>query len=101
MKKCNQTIVKDNAALVELMKVFEGDVAQYLPEPTKEKVLLSSKEAELVIPDLGVSEEPEWEGSFADLVGKMNGAKTQLQETMRTVKVYAEEAKAATAQSDP
>ena len=40
-------------------------------------------------------------GAFADLMGKMNEAKTQLQTTTRTVKVYAEEAKAATAQSDP
>ena len=41
------------------------------------------------------------EGSFAELVGKMHEANAQLQYTTRTVEVYADEAKAATANSDP
>ena len=55
----------------------------------------------MVLADLAVAAAPEWGGSFADLMGNMNEANTQLQITTRSVKVYAEEAKAATAQSDP
>ena len=95
LKKCSQAIVKDSTALVELMKVFEGDVAEYLLGPTKKKVLLVTKEAEMVVADLHMSEAPEWEGSFKELMEKVNTAKSQLQATTKSVKVYADEAKAA------
>ena len=71
------------------------------PRQLSKKVDIVTKLAEVVLADLAMAAAPAWEGSFADLMGNMNGAKTQLQETMRTVKVYAEEAKAATAQGDP
>ena len=76
------------------MKVFEGDVAEYLPAPTKKKVLVVSREAEMVVADLHTAEVPEWEGSFKELMEKVNIAKSQLQATTKSVKVYAEEAKA-------
>ena len=43
----------------------------------------------------------EWAQWSASMGLKENEAKTQLQTTTRTVKVYAEEAKAETAQGDP
>ena len=101
MGKGSAAIIKDRAALDEVMKVFDGGAAEYLPVPTKKKVDIATKHAEVVLADLAVAADPGWEGSFADLVGKMNEAKTQLQNTTRTVKVYAEEAKAETAQGDP
>ena len=101
LEKVSAAITKDRAALDEVMKVFDGGAAEYLPAPTKKKVDIATKLAEVVLADLAMVAAPEWEGSFADLVGKINEAKTQLQATTRTVKVYAEEAKAATAQSDP
>ena len=101
MKKGNEAIVKDCAALHEVIEVFDGGAVEYLPVPTKNKVTIITKLAEVVIADLAMAAAPEWEGSFVELMDKMNDAKTQLQTTTRTVKVYAEEAKAATAQSDP
>ena len=55
----------------------------------------------MILADLAIAAAPEWEGSFAELADKMNDAKTQLQTTTRSVKVYAEEAKAATGVSEP
>ena len=85
----------------ETIKVFDGGAAEYLPAPTKKKVDIATKLAEVVLADLAVAAAPDWEGSFADLMGKMNEAKTQLQHMTRTVTLYAEEAKADTAQGDP
>ena len=85
----------------ESIKVFDGGAAEYLPVPTKKKVEIARKLAEVVLADLAMAADPGWEGSFADLISRMNEAKTQLQNTTRTVKVYAEEAKAETAQGDP
>ena len=101
LEKGSAAITKYCAAMHEAMKAFDGGAAEYLPAPTKNKVDIATKLAEVVLADLAVVAAPDWEGSFADLMGKMNEAKTQLQTTTRTVKVYAEEAKAATAQSDP
>ena len=101
LQKGSAAITKYCAALHETTKVFDGGAAEYLPAPTKKKVDIATKLAEVVLADLAMVAAPDWEGSFADLMGKMNEAKTQLQTTTRTAKVYAEEAKAATAQSDP
>ena len=46
----------------------------------------------MVIADLAIAAAPEWEGSFKELMEKVNTAKTQLQTLTKTVKVYAEEA---------
>ena len=51
----------------------------------------------MVIADLHVSDDPEWEGSYKELMEKVNTAKTQLQTLTKTVKVCAEEAKIASA----
>ena len=101
MEKGSAAIIKYRAALDEVMKVFDGGAAEYLPAPTKNEVDIVTKLAEVVLADLAIAAAPDWEGSFADLMGKMNEAKTQLQATTRTAKVYAEEAKTATAPSDP
>ncbi|MDA8584270.1 hypothetical protein N9L68_08535 [bacterium] len=101
LDKGSASITKCCAALRETLKVVDGGAAEYLPTPTKKKVDIVTKLAEVVIADLAIVAAPEWEGSFAVLIDKLNDAKTQLQNTTRDVKVYAEEAKAATAQSDP
>ena len=99
--KGSAAIIKERASLDEVMKVFDGVAAEYLPVPTKKKVDIATKLAEVVLADLAMAADPSWAGSFADLISRMNEAKTQLQNTTRTVKVYAEEAKTETAQGDP
>ena len=100
MKQSSAVIVKDSAALLDLIQVFEGGAAEYLPAPINDDVYFVTKLAEVVVADLAMAAAPEWERSFAEFIAKMDDANTQLQTTTRTVKVYAEGAKAATAQSD-
>ena len=69
--------------------------------PTQKRVEIVTKHAEMVLAELAVVAAPDWEGSFSDLMGKMNEAKTQLQTTMKSVMFYAEEAKIAIAQLGP
>ena len=95
--KANAAITKDRAALDEVMKVFSGNAAEYLPAPTQKKVDIVTKLAEVVLADLAVVAAPDWEGSFKELMDRTNEAKTQLQTTTRSLKVYAEEAKIAMA----
>ena len=101
MEKRSAAITKDRAALDEVMNVFSGSGAEYLPAPTQNKVDIVTELAEVVLADLAVAADPGWEGPFADLIGKMNEAKTQLQNTTQSVKICAEEAKVETAQGDP
>ena len=101
MGKGSAAIIKERASLDEVMKVFGGVAAEYLPVPTKKKVDIATKLAEVVLADLAMAADSSWARSFADLISRMNEAKTQLQNTTRTVKVYAEEAKTETAQGDP
>ena len=58
------------------MKVFGGEAAEYLPAPTKKKVDVVTKLAEVVLADLAMAAAPEREGSYADLLGNINDAKT-------------------------
>ena len=101
LDKGSAAITKCCAALRETLKVFDAGAAEYLPPPTNKEVDIATKLAEVVIADWTMAAAPEWEGSFAELMDKLNEANTQLQDTTRAVKVYAEAAKAATAQSDP
>ena len=72
VEKGNAAITKDRAALDDVMKLCSGSAAEYLPAPTKNKVDIVTKLAEVVIADLAMAAAPEWEGSFADLMGNMN-----------------------------
>ena len=99
--KCSAAITKDRAALDEVMQYFSGDVAEHLPATSPKKVDIVTKLAEVVLAEKAVVAAPDWEGSFADLIGKMNEAKTQLQTTMKSVKLYAEQAKIAIAELGP
>ena len=101
VEKGSAAITKDRAALDEVMKVFSGNAADYLPAPTKHKVDIVTKLAEVALADLAVAAAPDWESAFADLMGNMHDAKTQLQTATRSVKVYAEQAKTEMAQLDP
>ena len=88
----------------EQMKYFRGNVLEYLPAASKKKVETVSKLAEVVLAEKAVLAAPEWEGltGFSvDLYRKMNDAKAQLQTTLKSVKFYAEEAKAALAEGGP
>ena len=99
--KCSAAITKERAALDDVMQYFSGDVAEYLPAASQKKVETVSKLAEMVLAEKAVVAAPEWEGSFVDLYRKMNDAKAQLQTTLKSVKFYAEEAKAALAEGGP
>ena len=85
----------------DVMQYFSGDVAEYLPAASRKKVETVSKLAEMVLAEKAVVAAPEWEGSFKDLIGKMNDARTQLQTTMKSVRFYAEQAKIAIAELGP
>ena len=77
----------------EVINVFDGGAAEYLPVPTNNKVTIVTKLAEVVSADLAMVAAPEWEGSFAELMEKLDEVKTQLQKARRIVMVYADQAK--------
>ena len=101
MDRCSAAIIKERTALDEEMKYFSGDALEYLPAASKKKVDTVSKLADVLLAEKAVVAAPEWEGPFVDLYRKMNDAKAQLQTTLKSVKFYAEQAKAALAEGGP
>ena len=93
--KSREALLKDTAAMFELLKTFEGTSAEYLPAPAEKKAKLAGKQSEVVTAELAMAAEPTWSGLFATLMDSVQAAKKAVQEATRSVKVYAEEAKAA------